>query len=314
MNPTTPSAPKPESSITRRVLRVALRGLGLLAFLLLLAAGTVHAISQHRISRVHSVQARPVEVVSNAETIERGRHLTYTRACIDCHDTNFGGKAVIDDPMVARLHAPNLTRGLGGLPEDYSDLDFVRAIRHGVGRDGRALVLMPSEEYSNLSDEDLAAMIAYLKSLPPVNRARGPVAPGPVFRTLIALGEIKLAASVINHEAVRPASVEVRPTAEYGAYLAASCTGCHGPNLSGGKIPGAPPDWPATSNLTPDPSGRLASWTEADFFKALRTHRRPDGTELHPVMPRVYAQLTDDETTALWRYLSSLSPRPSGNR
>ncbi|MGA0061228.1 MAG: c-type cytochrome, partial [Planctomycetota bacterium] len=113
---------------------------------------------------------------------------------MDCHAPDLGGRLVIDDPMVGRVAGPNLTRGAGGLGGDYTDADFVRAIRHGVARDGRALVLMPSLDYQGLSDEDLGAMIAYVKTVAPVDRPRGPVAPGPVARLLILKGDFKLAA------------------------------------------------------------------------------------------------------------------------
>jgi cytochrome c553 len=99
---------------------------------------------------------------------------------------------------------------------------------------------------------------------------------------------------------------------DYGHYLAASCTGCHGSNLSGGRIDIGPPDWPPARNLTP--AGDIARWTEADFFQALRSHTRPDGTKLSPVMPAAFGQMNDTELTALWSYLRTLPPVPPGTR
>ena len=154
---------------------------------------------------------------------------------------------------------------------------------------------MPSAEYTTLSDEDLGAMIAYLKTIPAVDRERGPLSPGPVIRALMVAGQVKLAAEVIDHAAHRPASVEKGITVAHGRYLAAGCTGCHGENLSGGKIPGAPPDWPATANLTPHTSSRLPAWSEQQFLATLRTQKRPDGTALHPLMPAAIGQMTDEE-------------------
>lgn len=284
--------------------------IGIVAF----AAGAVYATTNYRLRRTHDVTVRGVTVSSDAATLERGRHLVVTRSCADCHGADLGGTKVVDDPMAGRIHGPNITRGKGGLPANYSNLDYVRAIRHGLAADGRALVLMPSVEYTTLSDEDLAAMIAYLKSVPAVDRERGPVSPGPVLRTLLLAGKFRLSAEDIDHAAHRPASVEPTATAEYGRYLAASCIGCHGPNLSGGKIPGAPPDWPATSNLTPHPSSRVTNWTEADFVSTLRTLKRPDGTSLHPLMPAAIGQMTDLELSALWQYLRTLPPTETGAR
>jgi cytochrome c553 len=209
---------------------------------------------------------------------------------------------------------PNLTRGRGGLPADYKDEDYVRAIRHGVARDGRGFFLMPSYEYSGFTDEDMGALVAFLKSVPPVDRPSQGVALGPIGRMLVATGKIKLAADQIDHANVKPGTVRPAATVDYGRYVAASCTGCHGGNLSGGKIDIGPPDWPLAANLTPHPDGRLPKWSEADFFQALRTGRRPDGSEINPVMPRAFGGMDDTELRALWLYLRTLSPRPLGAR
>jgi hypothetical protein len=196
---------------------------GVIVTALLLAATSTYAVSEYRLRRTHPVEVAAPSIPSSPEVLERGRHLVITRGCADCHADDFGGRAVVEDRLVGRLHGPNLTSGRGGLPATFRDVDFVRAVRHGLAPDGRALVLMPSIEYANLSDEDLTAMIAYLKSLPAVDRERGPVQLGPLSRGLLLAGEIKLAAEHIDHHAVRPVRVEVEVSREYGHYLAASC-------------------------------------------------------------------------------------------
>jgi cytochrome c553 len=173
---------------------------------------------------------------------------------------------------------------------------------------------MPSYEYAGFTEQDFGALVAYLKSVPPVDRERVPVRLGPVARVLVALGKIKLAAGEIDHANVRPTVVTPGVSVEYGRYLAAGCTGCHGANLSGGKIDIGPPDWPLAANLTPHPSARLAKWTEADFLKAMREARRPDGSIVNPVMPAVFGQMTDVELQALWRYLRTLPATATGER
>ena len=193
---------------------------------------------------------------------------------------------------MGRLHGPNLTRGQGGRVATFTDADWVRAIRHGVGPDGRGLFIMPSEEYSVFSDDDLGALIAYLKTVPAVDRERPATALGPVSRVLLATGKMKLAAQVLDHANLKPAAVAPAVSVDYGRYVAASCTGCHGPSFSGGKIEIGPPSWPPAANLTPHAGGRLAQWTEADFIATMRTAKRPDGTTLDPVMPRAFARWT----------------------
>jgi cytochrome c553 len=119
---------------------------------------------------------------------------------------------------------------------------------------------------------------------------------------------------VIDHANVKPAVVTPAVTAEYGRYVAASCTGCHGENLSGGKIEVGPPDWPPAANLTPHAQGRISKWQEADFLKALRTAKRPDGSEINPVMPRAFGQLEEVELKAIWKYLQTLPAAATGVR
>jgi len=298
----------------RKILKTLAYGLAALLALLLIAVATIYILSAQRLNRKRLVSVAAVSIPASTEAIERGRHIVATRACADCHGVDFGGKKVIDDPLAGELHGPNITRGIGGLPADFSDLDYVRAIRHGLSRDGRSFVLMPSLEYADLSDEDLGAVIAYLKTQPAVDRPRGPVSPGPIVRLLILTGEVKLAAEHIDHAAKRASTVTASASADYGKYLAASCTGCHGPNLSGGKIPGAPPDWPAAANLTSHATSRVTRWTEEQFMQTVRTRVRPDGTALNPIMPAAFAQLTDQELKALWTYLQSLPAIPTGAR
>lgn len=298
----------------RKLLKFLGYGLAGIVALLAITAVTAYAVSNYRMNRQFDVHVTGVKVPADAASIERGRHLVAIRSCSDCHGEDFGGRKVIDDPMAGVFWGANLTHGEGGLPSDFSDLDYVRAIRHGLSRDGRGLRLMPSLEYTDMSDEDLGAIIAFLKTVPPVNRPRGPVTPGPAVRLLLTLGKIKVAAELIDHSALRQNSVPVAVTAEYGKYLATSCTGCHGSNLSGGKINGAPPDWPAAANLTQHASSHLSQWTEEQFITTLRTHQRPDGTQLNPMMPAAVGQMSDVELKALWAYLSSLPPTPTGMR
>jgi mono/diheme cytochrome c family protein len=299
--------------MSRKTVLKALRYLAVSVLSIVVTAfAIVYGVSSYRLHRKHAVQARQISIPTDLATIERGRHLATTRGCVDCHGKDFGGHKVIDDPMAGEVHGPNLTRGSGGLPVNYGDADFLRAIRHGVAADGRPLVLMPSHEYATMSDEDVAATIAYLKTVPAVNRTRGPVSLGPVVRLLMVLGQFKIAVEEIEHTAVQPASVTPAISVEYGKYLAAGCTGCHGPNMSGGRIAGAPPDWPSAANLTPHQSARISQWTEAQFVHALRTQERPDGSKLSSVMPVAFGQMTDLELKALWAYVSSLPAVQTG--
>ena len=215
---------------------------------------------------------------------------------------------ISDDPVFARLWSANLTRGRGGVGAAYTDNDYVRSIRYGVRANGKPLIFMPSEAYYNFNDADLGAVIAYVKSMPPVDQEIPKPSIGPIARILSVLTPFPLIpARMINREAPRPA-VPIGVTKEYGEYLlkTGGCTGCHNPNLSGGNaIQGG-----KVPNLTPAGIGK---WSEADFMKALRTGVRPDGRILSAVMPWPYTKfLTDDEIRAMWMYLQSLPPRQAG--
>jgi cytochrome c553 len=173
---------------------------------------------------------------------------------------------------------------------------------------------MPSEVYAHLSDADLAAIVAFLERLPPVDRELPSTRFGPMGRALLTAGKLNiLVAPKTPRPGTRP-HVEPGPTAAYGRYLAdvSGCHGCHGYGLSGGRVAG-PPDLPPASNLTP--AGPIAAWSEAEFVRAMRTGQRPDGTTLDEFMPwRILGRMTDDELHALRLYLASVPPRPSGNK
>lgn len=288
----------------KRILKYFGYFLGAVVLLAGVGVAAVYVLSGNKLGRTYQVAVKPVTVPTDAATLLRGRHIAETRGCIDCHGADLGGAKVIDDPAVGLMWGSNLTGGQGSRTAAFTDEDWVRAIRHGIAKDGHPLVLMPSIEYSQFSDDDLGALIAYLKTVPKVDRERVPVSVGPVARALILAGEIKLAAEHIDHAGLRPPVVTPGLTVDYGRYLAVSCSGCHGEQFAGGRIPGAPPDWPLSRNLTP--AGDLAKWSEADFLKVLETGIRPDGTQLNPVMPLAFGKMTEIEKKALWIYLKTL--------
>lgn len=247
------------------------------------------------------------------DAIRRGRHLVESRTgCNACHGADFGGGIVIDSVMVARWVAPNLTTGEGSVVRHFTANDWDRAVRHGVRRNGRTSS-MPVTDYSNLTDHELSDIVTYIQSVPPVSRDLGHVKLGPAFLFAIATEPKTLGAFTIDHD--KPHAVEPpveSPSAELGQHIVQVCTGCHGPRLSGGKLAGDP-NMPLVANLTPHETG-LKSWSEADFFRAIRTGQRPDGTAISEMMPwRGYAQMTDTELKAVWVYLQTLPPLAKGN-
>lgn len=293
----------------RWVRRLGIGVLGLVLFVGLAGAG-LYGVSGRALSKTYDIQPAPVVVPTDAEAVARGERLVAAiTKCTECHGANMQGQVLVDDPVFARFVPPNLTSGRGGVAGNYkTDADWVRAIRHGVRPDGTALVFMPSNEYYHLTDADLGDLIAWIKALPAQDNVLPPQAYGPILRGLVAAGKVPpLPAEVIDHDAPRPAPVPAGPTAEYGRYLSevGGCTGCHKPNLAGGKDAFGPPGTPYPANLTP--AGRLGTWTEEDFRRALRTGKRPDGSTIDPFMPWTYtAKMTDDEIRAVWLYLQTV--------
>ena len=282
----------------------ALLGLGALA------AIVVYGVTEARLHKTYQIDAAPPAIPSDAASIERGRHLvTAVSMCAACHSANLAapdlaGSLFLDIPP-ARLGAPNLTGGAGGIGAGYTAADWARTIRHGVRPDGTPLLFMPTANFYHLSDADLGAIIAYIRSMPPVDNQAPASQIYPLGRALMVAGLLGLPAEKIDHRAPRIPAPPPARTAEYGRYLTAisTCRNCHGANLSGGPIdePGAPP----APNLTP--GGALSGWSEADFIHALRTGIRPGGSQLRAPMPwQIAGQMTDDELGAIYRYLRSL--------
>jgi mono/diheme cytochrome c family protein len=254
-----------------------------------------------RLNMVYEVPVKSIEIPTDQASIERGQHLINTVLfCKECHGDDLSGKLQFNDPLTGRIAASNLTSGIGGIATQTSDEEWVLAIRHGVDENGNPLIEMPSESFYSLSDEDLGAIIAYLKDLPPVNNELPERRLGPFYHLSILSNPSLIPAEVIDHDGARPPSPAPGATVEYGMYLATACRICHGPVLSGGPGAGAGLDLRA--------GGNLSKWSEAEFVTALRTGETPRGEDLDPrLMPweRV-GDLTDDELHAIWLYLQTL--------
>jgi cytochrome c553 len=294
-----------------------LRALGIFLLVIILAVvvaiGAIYLLSNSRMHRKYAFATETLPSVSDPAQLERGGHLVKVRlGCVSCHGEDLGGSVVIDAMPFGRFIAPNLTAGDGGVGARYSDADWVRLLRHGIRPDGTPVVFMPVNLYTNLGAEDLQAVVAYVKSVPPVSRQMPPTKVGPIGRMLIVTNKAPLIpAEHIDHSRAIPVPPPAGATQEYGSYIVATagCTVCHGQGLSGGKLAGGPTDPPA-QNITPTGIG---SWSEIEFIQALRTGKRPDGTEIKPFMPwQIYGKMTDDELRAIYLYLKTVPPKPNG--
>ena len=287
----------------KRVLKWTGIVLGAVILVLIVAAVGLMMAGTARINRTHPIKAEEVVIPTDEAALTRGEHLVDVY-CRDCHGTDLSGQSLFDDPALGAIYATNLT----GLGESHSDEDLVIAIRHGIARNGRHLMVMPSDSFIYFSEDDLGAIIAYLNTLPQTGAVQPASELRPVGRMLVGTGamEMLFPASSVDHDLPFPEMPKITADVSYGEYLARGCQGCHGEGLVGGPPPD--PASPEAPNLTP--AGPLGDWTEDGFLTAIRAGVTPDGRELDSqYMPwPSYARLSDEELRALWLYLSSLEP------
>ncbi|HVO61143.1 MAG TPA: c-type cytochrome [Terriglobales bacterium] len=271
------------------------------------------------------------------ERLARGKYLVEgILQCTACHSeldfthrplrvvpgTKLGGHifdaAELGMPLETRVVASNISSDPEYGAGNWKDVDFVRALRQGIGHDGRTLFpLMPYEWFRNLSDEDLASAIVYIRSLPPVHIKRPKTSLPEQFRNVFQ----PLSAAEHVPEPDRTDRIG------YGKYLvnAGHCTACHTPhNQQGAPIAGMDfsggdlliGNWGpdpraiiavAALNLTPDASG-LSYFDENMFVNAIRTGQ-VNARPLANIMPwAFFRNLTDDDLKAIFAYLQTLKP------
>jgi len=276
------------------------------AALVLAAVFSVVAGARHALAPRDLPSATPLSLAG--ASVDHGRHIAASfGACLECHGADFGGgKPFFRGPM-GTLVASNLTRGQGGVGSAYTDTDFERAIRGGVRPDGSGLLIMPSAAFASMSDQDVRDVVAFIRSVPPVDRETPHRVVGPIAAILLATGKILAEPDRIDEAATHLATTPAGPTAKHGEYIArvGGCAECHGANFAGGHYEGSPKDPPA-SNITP---AAIGTWSQADFNRAMREGRDPKGHALNAFMPWTsYGQLSDDELSALWTYLRTIPP------
>jgi mono/diheme cytochrome c family protein len=281
----------------KRVLRWLGFGLGGVLVLLLLATMVIYGLSARIINHRWDVPLTRITVPTGPAALAEGQRLATIRGCSGCHGPQLQGDVFVDDPMLGRIAAPNLSQ----LVAAYSDAELERLLRHGVRKDGRGVVIMPSEMFARLSDADVGAIIAFLRSVPRVDHELGARVFGPMGRLGLVMGKFHLQPAVIDHTTPHVAVAPAQDRLAYGRYLAlTSCTECHGPDLKG-AAPGAGPAGP---NL-----GVVSAYSDSAFRAFFRTGNALGNRRLALMseMAEVrFSRLTDDEVGALLGYLKTL--------
>lgn len=286
-----------------------LKGCLILVVLLLLALcllGIVgYVLGGNAFDKTYDVEVQALSIPTEESAQERGQYLVEAvLMCQECHGDQLEGDVLIDEAPMGTIYATNLTSGEGGIGSEYSDEDWVRALRHGVGPEGRGLIIMPSHHFAKFSDEDLAAVISYLKTVPPVDNDTPEPNVGIGARLMVlADPEGFLPAEAIDHDAETVASVSPAVSAEYGAYLGEICTACHGEDLGGMSAPGGGGEAPS---ITSD--SNVGDYSLAEFTSIMRTGTKPNGDVLDvEEMPwDRFAQMTDEDLEAIYLHLQAM--------
>jgi mono/diheme cytochrome c family protein len=286
-------------------------GYGLLVLLgvALTAYGYAAWNVSQRLDKVYPTHVPSIRVPGDSAAVARGAHLYVVHACRDCHGADLAGRVMLDNPLMGRLVSRNLTRGKGGLPAGFNDQDWLRTLKHGVDRAGNPLLVMPAHETTKIADAELADIIAYCKSRPPVHNPLPEQRLGPVLTAVIGLTDPAFfPAEKIDHALLPVAARQPEPTAAYGEYLTTNCTACHQHDFRG--APAMAPGYPPVPNITSE--GRVGRWTEEEFVRTLRTGVTPDGHPLDSTqMPWTRTRdFSDTELRAVRAYLLSLPAPP----
>ena len=277
-----------------RILRALAWLTAALAGVAVLGVAYVYVASQVVISRKYDVPLTDFRAPSDAETIRRGERVATLVGCNNCHGQQLEGTVMFDKPGVARIPAPNLTR----LVKEYTDAELERLLRHGVKQDGASLWIMPSYMFGHRTDEDLAAVVAFVRSKPERDGVDGSVSIGALGRLGVVMGTFKPAAAEIEPTVERRAP-DVSDPLSHGRYLVMNaCTECHGRKLEGSEFIKAPS------------LAIAAAYTQQDLAKLLRTGVALGDRKLDlmsRISPIRFSTLSDVEVRAIHAYLNTFA-------
>jgi len=281
--------------------------LGSLIGLLLVAGVVLYSIGNARLNKTYDFQPSNITLPTDAASIEYGKHRAET-LCQGCHGEDLSGIVDwFDGGPLGKIDSANITSGEGGIGDEFTTEDYVRAIRHGIDPQGKPIFMVAVPATAHLSDKDLGSIIAYIKTVPPVDHKTNGQNFKPMAKILLAAGMLgNLPVEAVSHD-IHVTAPERGVSVEYGEYLVNinDCHTCHGPQLNGGPFPD-----PTITKISPNltPGGELGFWTEEQFINTIKTGTAPGGHELdNNFMPwKDYSKFYDDELKAIWLYLHSL--------
>jgi len=283
-------------------------GLGSLIGLILLVALVLFFIGNTRLNKSYDFPSSDITLPTDDASLEFGKHRAEV-LCEGCHGSDLSGiENWFSAGPLGTVDSANLTTGEGGFGREATSVeDYIRAIRHGIDPEGKPIFMPAVVSTANLSDQDLAAIIAYVQSVPPVDHVTSGHKFTPLAKIMLAAGMLgQLPVESVSH-ATQVSAPAMGVNKEYGEYMVNTndCRVCHGPKLNGGPFPD-----PTIKKISPNltPGGEIAAWTEGQFITTIRTGVTPGGHELdNNFMPwKDYSKFYDDELKAIWLYLQSL--------
>jgi mono/diheme cytochrome c family protein len=263
--------------------------LGSLIILCLVTGLVLYPIGKNRLNRLYpDLPVMAFQIPTDAESIRHGKHISIIWSCTKCHGSELSGTLLRKDPisnaipLLGEIPAPNLTPGKGGTGRQYTELDWIRAIRHGLKPNLQSIVFM---NYSMMNDHDLGDLISYLKQIPPVDKEYPDPNYGPIIPIFYAFGVPASKSDQPPKE--QGITVTSIPSSEYGKYLSATCSACHGSLVN----------------------NTLKNWSKEDFVRAFRKGIMPNGKSFGPTMSsETFQEFTDKELEALWLYYGKNKP------
>jgi mono/diheme cytochrome c family protein len=281
--------------------------LGSLIGLIVIAGAVLYFIGNARLNKTYNFPPSNITVPTDAASIEYGKHRAEI-LCAGCHGADLSGVTDwFNAGPLGTIDSANLTSGEGGIGQEFtSDEDYVLAVRHGVDPEGKPIFMPAVVSGAYLSDEDLGAIIAYVKSVPSVDHVTTGQHFTPLAKIMLAAGMLgELPVESVSHDD-QVTAPEQGASVAYGEYLVNTndCRVCHGPNLNGGPFPD-----PTITKISPNltTGGEVAYWSEDEFINTLRTGVTPGGHELDNnfMAWKNYRNMTDDELKAIYLYLQS---------
>lgn len=268
---------------------------GGIAVLALIGVAYLYFASQRELDRRYEVGASaPLALPTDPAQIAEGRRIAQLAGCLHCHGEKLTGRVVDDIPHLLRLVAPNISV----IVPAYSDAQLMTVLRKGVKPDGTSVVFMPSEMFRHLNDEDLARVVAYLRTIPANSDGIQEKTEVRVLgRLILAKGDVKLAAQAIASLPPPVKGYDPTDPVSHGQYLVMSfCSECHGQDLGGF----APINAPALA---------VAKGYNSEQFASLMHMGKALGDrELRMMTPTAkarFAQLREDEVQAIYAFLQS---------